>query len=225
MTPALRACSCDRQLTSCVNHPPSGARHSHRCAARSRVLVFLRVRRPFAAHRRGLRCCTRRPALPARLCCVVESARLSCAPHFAQLPATQLTLLVVCKIKTAPCQVMHGSRPALPSRPPPPASARVPTDSRERSWAAAPPTIVLKDAHGNKQVLEGQADGVSPCPTASDRPQIPPRRTPLTVSLLSQPWWKQLTSLASLKKLLPTFDPVRPPFPRLPTPLFAPIIC
>ena len=68
---------------------------------------------------------------------------------------------MVCKIKTAPCQVMHCPRPALPLRPPPPASARVPTDSRERSWAAAPPTIVLKDAHGNKQVLEGHSREVN----------------------------------------------------------------
>ncbi len=54
-------------------------------------------------------------------------------------------------------------------------------------------------------------------------PPPPPATDPTHDVLLSQPWWKQLTSLASLKKLLPTFDPVRPPFPRLPTPLFAPI--
>ena len=169
-----------------------------------RCAPFSPMRRPLARLNLltcmpAVRCAQTRPSLlyaPPRPACRsllrVESARLRCAPHFAQLPATQLTLLVVCKTKTAPCQVMHGPRPALPLRPRV-ASALAPRTNRA--------VLGCSTADNRPQGCERQHAGAggagrrgeplpyrkrsSPDPPRMPLPPNPPRspqRTPLTMS-------------------------------------------
>ena len=111
------------------------------------------------------------PCLPFSAACGICAAEVCTAFCAAAGDAADAARGLQDQDRAVPSDAWSAPRPSLA---PPPLPVPTRHGLTERSWAAAPPTIVLKDASGNTQVLEGQADGVSPCHTASDRHQIHP---------------------------------------------------